>query len=52
MVWILRKLWGDLTDIELKKFSLLGLMMMLVIGNYWMLRITKDGLFGRATSGR
>lgn len=42
---IARALWGDLTKEELKRFVILGVTMMLVIGIYWMLRVTKDGLF-------
>jgi len=42
---IARALWGDITKEEFKKFGILSLVMMLVIGNYWMLRVTKDGLF-------
>lgn len=40
-----RALWGDLTKEEMKKFLILGVTMMFVIGVYWMLRVTKDGLF-------
>ena len=42
---IIRLLWGDLTRDEYKKFGILAAAMMLIIGNYWMLRITKDALF-------
>jgi len=45
MVRIVRALWGDMTVEELKKFGILSVAMMLVIGNYWMLRVTKDALF-------
>ena len=41
----LRALWGDLTNDEYKKFGILAVAMMLIIGNYWMLRVTKDALF-------
>ena len=40
-----RYLWGDLSREEYKKFGILAAAMMLVIGNYWMLRVTKDALF-------
>jgi len=42
---LIRFLWGDLTREEYKKFSILAGAMMLIIGNYWMLRVTKDALF-------
>ncbi|MFH1644397.1 MAG: Npt1/Npt2 family nucleotide transporter [bacterium] len=41
----LRFLWGDLTNEELKKFGILSAAMMLIIGNYWMLRTTKNAVF-------
>ncbi len=41
----LRVLWGDLTNEELKKFGILSAAMMLVLGNYWMLRTTKNAVF-------
>jgi len=43
---VVRALWGDLTKEELKKFGILSVAMMLVIGNYWMLRTTKNAVFG------
>lgn len=42
---VIRFLWGDLTKDEYKKFGILSAAMMLIIGNYWMLRVTKDALF-------
>lgn len=42
---IIRALWGDLTREEYKKFGILAAAMMLIIGNYWMLRVCKDALF-------
>ncbi len=42
---IIKTLWGDLTREEYKKFGILAGAMMLIIGNYWMLRVTKDALF-------
>lgn len=41
----IRFLWGDLSRDEYKKFGILAATMMLIIGNYWMLRVTKDALF-------
>ena len=41
----LRALWGDLTPEELKKFSILSAAIMLILGNYWMLRTTKNAVF-------
>jgi AAA family ATP:ADP antiporter len=40
-----RMLWGDMTAEEFKKFGILSVAMALIIGNYWMIRITKDALF-------
>jgi ATP:ADP antiporter, AAA family len=45
MSQLVRTLWGDLSREEYKKFGILAAAMMLVIGNYWMLRVTKDALF-------
>lgn len=42
---IIRFLWGDLTKDEYKKFGILAAAMMLLIGNYWMLRVAKDAVF-------
>lgn len=42
---LFRVLWGDLSREEYKKFGILAVAMMLIIGNYWMLRVTKDALF-------
>jgi ATP/ADP translocase len=42
-----RTLWGDLTREEYVKFFVLGLAIMLILGNYWMLRTTKDPLFNQ-----
>lgn len=40
-----RSLWGDLSADEAKKFGILSAAIMLILGNYWMLRTTKDPLF-------
>lgn len=45
MLRLFRSLWGDLTKDEFKKFGILSVALMLIIGNYWMLRVTKDALF-------
>ncbi|HBR70873.1 TPA: hypothetical protein DIC20_02365 [Candidatus Dependentiae bacterium] len=42
---ILHVLWGKLTREEYKKFGILGIAIMLILGNYWMLRTTKNPLF-------
>lgn len=42
---LFRKLWGDMSPEEFKKFGILSIAMALIIGNYWMIRITKDALF-------
>lgn len=41
----LKALWGDLSREELKKFSLLSLIITLILGNYWMLRVLKNPIF-------
>ncbi|NQY44212.1 MAG: hypothetical protein HRT87_12825, partial [Legionellales bacterium] len=41
----LKALWGDLSKDELKKFSLLSLIITLILGNYWMLRVMKNPVF-------
>ncbi len=41
----LRILWGDLSNEELKKFGILAAAMMIILGNYWMLRTTKNAVF-------
>lgn len=45
MLKILRGIWGDLSDAELKKFSLLSLIITVILGNYWMLRSLKKAVF-------
>jgi AAA family ATP:ADP antiporter len=42
---IARALWGDLTSDELKRFSMLSLTFLFIIGTYWLMRPLKDGLF-------
>ena len=44
---IIRSLWGDLTGAEIKKFGILSATLMLILGNYWMLRVMKNGLFAK-----
>ncbi|MGM0440485.1 MAG: NTP/NDP exchange transporter [Chlamydiota bacterium] len=41
----LRALWGDLSPREVKKFSLLSLIITIILGNYWMLRSMKNPIF-------
>lgn len=45
MLRLFRFFWGDLTKEEFKKLGILSVAMMLIVGNYWMLRVTKDALF-------
>jgi AAA family ATP:ADP antiporter len=40
-----RALWGDLSREELKKFSMLSLTFLFIIGTYWLMRPLKDALF-------
>jgi len=42
---IIRALWGDLTNDEIKKFGILAVTFFFVIGTYWMARSLKDPLF-------
>ena len=42
----LRKtLWGDLTLDEFKRFGMLAITLLFIIGTYWLMRPLKDGLF-------
>lgn len=43
---MLQALWGDLSRDELKKFGILSLISMLILGNYWTLRVMKNAIFG------
>lgn len=43
----MRALWGDLTNDEIKKFGILSVTLMIILGNYWMLRVMKNALFGK-----
>ncbi len=38
-------LWGDLTVQEFKRFGMLSITLMCIIGGYWLMRPLKDGLF-------
>ena len=40
-----KALWGDLSKKEFKKFGLLSFIIMLILGNYWMLRVMKNSFF-------
>ncbi len=42
---ILKNLWGDLSKTELKRFGLLSIIITLILGNYWMLRVMKNPVF-------
>eukprot|EP01095_Lingulamoeba_sp_RSL-Kostka_P005740 TRINITY_DN173_c0_g1_i1.p1 TRINITY_DN173_c0_g1~~TRINITY_DN173_c0_g1_i1.p1 ORF type:complete len:457 (-),score=100.07 TRINITY_DN173_c0_g1_i1:147-1517(-) len=42
---ILQFLWGDLSNTEVKKYGILGIMFLNVIGSYWLLRPIKSGIF-------
>ena len=41
----LKTLWGDLSNNELKKFSILSCIITIILGNYWMLRVLKNPIF-------
>lgn len=40
-----RALWGDLTGDEIKRFGILALSLLCIIGPYWLLRTLKDAFF-------
>jgi len=40
-----RALWGNLSELDLKKFFVLSLSLMFTIGPYWMLRGVREALF-------
>jgi ATP:ADP antiporter, AAA family len=42
---VFRVLWGDLSSKELKKFGFLSVIITLILGNYWMLRVMKNPIF-------
>lgn len=42
---IVRALYGDISNEEMKKFGLLSLTFFFTIGGYWLLRPLKDGVF-------
>ncbi|KKQ49035.1 MAG: Plastidic atp adp transporter [candidate division TM6 bacterium GW2011_GWF2_38_10] len=42
---VFRWLWGDLTKEEYKKFGLLAVAFLFLIGTYWLMRPLKDALF-------
>jgi len=41
----IRALWGNLSSEEIKRFGMLSLTFMFIIGSYWLMRPLKDGLF-------
>lgn len=45
-------LWGDLSWDEAKKFCFLALISMVIVGNYWTLRVMKNAIFGNFVSYR
>ena len=42
---IKRALWGDISGEEFKRFGLLSVTFLFIIGTYWLMRPLKDGLF-------
>jgi len=42
---VLMTVWGDLSKEEFKKFGLLAITFLFIIGAYWLLRPLKDGIF-------
>ena len=41
----LRAIWGNLSSVEVRRFGLLSLALMLTVGPYWMLRSVREALF-------
>ncbi len=50
--FIYKFFWPDLTDQEVKKYSLLSLAFFCTIGTYWLLRPLKDGFFFAVVGGK
>ncbi len=42
-----RALWGDLSSEDIKRFGMLSLTFLFIIGSYWLMRPIKDALFMR-----
>lgn len=42
---VLRTIFGDMNKHEVRKFSILSVTFLLLIGSYWLLRVLKDALF-------
>lgn len=42
---IINNLWGNLSNEELKRFGLLSVIITIILGNYWMLRVMKNPIF-------
>jgi AAA family ATP:ADP antiporter len=45
MLKLVKLLWGDVSNEELKKFGILSLALLFIVGTYWLLRPLKDALF-------
>jgi ATP:ADP antiporter, AAA family len=43
--FIKKKLWGDLSAEEFKRFGMLSMTLLFIIGTYWLMRPLKDGIF-------
>jgi ATP:ADP antiporter, AAA family len=42
---IIHALWGDMSRDEAKKFGILSVTLMLILGNYWLVRVLKNAIF-------
>ena len=42
---VINNLWGDLSNTELRRFGLLSIIITIILGNYWMLRVMKNPIF-------
>ncbi|MFA6526926.1 MAG: Npt1/Npt2 family nucleotide transporter [Candidatus Babeliales bacterium] len=45
LVWLRQALWGDITSEEFKRFGMLSMTFLFIIGTYWLMRPLKDALF-------
>ena len=45
MFRLVKLLWGDISKKELKKFTILSLALLFIVGTYWIVRPIKDALF-------
>ncbi len=42
---VVHALWGDMSKEEFKKFGILSITLMVILGTYWLLRVNKNAIF-------